>query len=389
MNKLKGLLERRAKLYEEMEHMADALETRDENGNITEARAFTAEEQAQFDAKMEECKSLNDTINSIHEQRELSFAAVNGGTEGGAETDPKNEERAFEDYIRAVAKGETRAESNFTMTDNGAVVPASIENKIITEVKELSPIFDRATKYNVGGTLSIPYYDESDQAITTAYAEEFKLLEASSGKFKSITLKGYLAGTLCLVSRSLLNNSKFDLLSFIIGRTAISIAHWIEGECLNGTIDAIAGLSTAKNVIEAGASTAITVDELIDAQEAVPDIFQKDAIWIMSRNTRKAIRKLRDGDGNLLLNRDATAKWGYTLFGKDVYVTANAKDMASGNRAVFYGDFSGLAIKINENPTIEVLRELYAIQHAIGVNSWLEMDAKIENEQKISVIQMA
>lgn len=385
---LKAMLERRDALHEEMTKMTDDLETKDANGNVTETRAFTAEEIAQFNAKMDECNRLNDTINAIHEQRNMNFAAAENGTVVSADA-VKNEERAFEDHIRATAKGETRAESNFTMTDNGAVVPLSIANKIITEVKALSPIFERATKYNVGGTLSIPYYDESEQAITTAYAEEFKTLQASSGKFKSITLKNYLAGTLCLVSRSLLNNSNFDLLSFIVGRTAISIAHWIEGESLNGTPDAITGLSTAKNIIEAKAATAITVDELIDAQEAVPDVYQKDAIWIMSRNTRKAIRKLRDGDGNLLLNRDATAKWGYTLFGKDVYVTDNAKDMEAGNRAIFYADCSGLAIKISENPTLEVLRELYAIQHAIGVNSWLEMDAKIENEQKIAVIQMA
>ena len=38
---------------------------------------------------------------------------------------------------------------------------------------------------------------------------------------------------------------------------------------------------------------------------------------------------------------------------------------------------------------IEVLREKYAEQHAIGIVAWLEMDAKIENQQKIAVLKMA
>lgn len=51
---------------------------------------------------------------------------------------------------------------------------------------------------------------------------------------------------------------------------------------------------------------------------------------------------------------------------------------------MFYGDFSALAVKLTENMSIEVLRENYATQHAVGVVGWLEMDSKIENSQKIA-----
>ena len=62
--------------------------------------------------------------------------------------------------------------------------------------------------------------------------------------------------------------------------------------------------------------------------------------------------------------------------------------MAAGKTAIIYGDLSGLAVKVSENMNIEVLREKFATQHAIGVVGWLEMDAKIENEQKIAVLKM-
>ena len=109
----------------------------------------------------------------------------------------------------------------------------------------------------------------------------------------------------------------------------------------------------------------------------------------MNKKTRTAIRKLKDNDGNYILNKDATSRWGYTLFGKDVYTSENMPEMAAGNRAILYGDMSGLAVKISETMNIEVLREKYATQHAIGVVAWMELDSKVENSQKITGLTMA
>ena len=50
--------------------------------------------------------------------------------------------------------------------------------------------------------------------------------------------------------------------------------------------------------------------------------------------------------------------------------------------AIFYGDFRGLATKFNEELSIEVLREKYADEHAIGVIGWFEFDSKVEDAQK-------
>ena len=110
-----------------------------------------------------------------------------------------NEEKAFADYIRGVVTNE-RA-TNMTLTDNGAVIPTTIANRIIRKVYDISPILQRSTKYNVKGTLELPYYDESTQAITVAFATEFQELESNIGKLDSITLTGYLAVALSLISR--------------------------------------------------------------------------------------------------------------------------------------------------------------------------------------------
>ena len=55
----------------------------------------------------------------------------------------------------------------------------------------------------------------------------------------------------------------------------------------------------------------------------------------------------------------------------------------------FYGDMTGLATNIREQVNIQILREHYLPQHAIGVVGFLEADSKVCNEQKIAELVMA
>lgn len=382
---IKALIEKRNALVTKMQEIVDAAGK--------ETRAFTEDENKQYADYKAEVKKLDETIKAYKETRDLDEKTP--AEEDGEQKEQRNkeeaeelEERAFEDYIRGTLTEERAADSNFTFADNGAVIPTSIANKIIDKVVEISPIYALATKYNVGGTLTIPYYDASTGDITMAYAEEFTELTSTSGSFKSISLKGFLAGVLTLVSKSLLNNSNFNLLNFVINKMAQNIAIWIENECINGTSGKIEGLSAITPTVTSAKATSVTADELIDLQESIPDMYQANAIWIMNKKTRTEIRKLKDSDGQYLLNKDVSARWGYTLLGKDVYISDNMPEMKGGNRAIIYGDLSGLAIKTSEGATIDILREKYATQHAIGVYAYLEMDAKVENAEKIAVMKM-
>lgn len=377
--KYKQLIEKRNALIEEMEKMVEACET--------ETRAFNEDENKRYEEITKELNDLDATLKAadeLDEKRSYQPIEKPDETKDRAEL----EERAFESYIRGTLDLETRADVNLTKSDNGAVIPSSIANKIIEKVKEMSPLFAMATHYNVGGTLTIPSYDESTQKITMAYATEFTAIDSTSGKFTSISLTGFLAGARSLVSKSLVNNSQFDLVPFVVRKMAEAAAYWIENQLINGTTSKIEGLSKVAASVTAASATAVTADELIDLQESIPDVYQGSCIWMMSKATRTAIRKLKDGQNNYLLNKDATSRWGYTLFGKDVYISENMPDMAAGKRAILYLDCTGLAVKMTETPSVEVLREKYADQHAIGVICWMELDSKVENAQKIAVLAM-
>ena len=305
---------------------------------------------------------------------------------GDKETRALAEEKEFELFIRGQVN--ERATNLTPAVGSGQVlIPQTIANRIIKQVYDLCPILDKSTKYNVKGKLEIPYYDEATTSISVAFANEFQDLESNVGKFTNIELNGYLAGALSLISRSLINNSQFDVVAFVVDRMAYDIARFIEYTLLNGN-GSVEGLSTVTNKVT---TSSITADDLISVQGKVKDVFQGNAVWIMNEATRTAIRQLKSETGSYLLNEvyDIASPFKSTLLGKPVYVSDNMPEVEAGKIVVYYGDMSGLATKFSEDINIEVLREKYATQHAYGIVGWLEFDSKIENPQKISAIQIS
>ena len=392
----KALMEKKNDLVVRAEAILNDAET-----NKRELTDAEAQELAEIRDDVRKIKEALKIAEELHEEKkELKEEGDALGVDGRACGDDKKREaeqkakeeadyRAFDAYLRNRAINERAGEVELTKGANGAVIPTTIANKIISKVYNICPILERSTKYNVKGKLVVPYYDEDTNSITVDYATEFEDLASSVGNFDKIELDGFLAGALTLVSRSLLNNSDFNLVDFVVEKMAYAIKRFIEHELLVGTSGKVTGLSTLTNGITAGATTAITADEVVRLHDAIKDDFQANAIWIMSPATRTALRTLKSTTGYYLLNDDLSTPFGTSLLGKPVYVSDNMPNMGAGNVAIYYGDMRGLATKFSENMEIEVLREKYATQHAVGVVGWLEFDSKVEDNQKIAKLTMA
>lgn len=354
------------------DEMQELAEIRDDVKKIKEFLAID-DDLRDIDAKKKEDSIPEEDMNMNEEKRAL--------------TEEELEVRAFDAYVRGEILND-RA-NNLEKGQNGAVIPTSIANRIIKKVYDISPVLERSSKYNVKGNLVLPYYDEDTTAITVAYQTEFVQMQSNVGQFKSITLTGFLAGALAKVSRSLINNSEFNLVDWLVDEMAYKIKAFIEGELLNGTSGSVEGLSTLTNQVTAGSATVLTLEDVIKTHDAIKDDFQQDAIWIMSPATRTALRMLKSTTGYPLLNDDVSSPFGTTLLGKPVYVSDNMDDIASGKTVIYYGDMKGLATKFAEDINIQVLRERYADEHADGIIAWFEFDSKVEDAQKITKLVMA
>lgn len=367
---MKYLIEKRNSLVEEI----NAIFTQAE----TEKRALSEEEQATFESKTNELKALDKTIEAKREARALELMDDETPKTPEEKKEERSveelEERAFETLLRENRAGE------MPKTTNGAVIPSTIANKIIDRVKQIAPLYNLATKFNVKGQLNFPV---GKDAIATAYQEEFTALTSSAVGFDSISLDGYLVGALSKISNSLINNSQFDIVSYVVNKVAESIAIFIENELINGTTKIKGVLDTTSNTTVGKFETTAdvpTCDELIAMQVEIPQQNQAGCMWLVSNKTLVALRQLKDGDNRYLLNDDVTNGFGYTLLGKPVMVSDNMKDTN-----VVYGDFSAMYVNVHEDVAIQVLTEKYADEHATGVLAWLEMDAKVVEPQKLVV----
>lgn len=368
---MKFLIEKRNVLVEEINNMFTSAET--------EKRALTEEEQTMFDEKTKELKALDKTIEAKREARALELMDEETPKTPEEKEEKRSveetEKRAFETLIR-----ENRATSDMGKTDNGAVIPTTIANQIIERVKQIAPIYALATKFNVKGQLNFPV---GKDAITTAYQTEFTALASSNVGFNSISLDGYLVGALSKISNSLINNSQFDIVSYVVNKVAESIAIFLENELINGTTKIHGVLDTTKNITVGKFETTAdvpTVDELIAMQVEVPQQNQAGCVWLVSNKTLVALRQLKDGNSRYLLQDDITNGFGYSLLGKPVMVSDNMTDTN-----VVYGDFSAMYVNVHEDVSIQVLTEKYADEHATGVLAWLEVDARVIEPQKLVV----
>lgn len=373
---LKAMFERRNALVEEATAITAAAEQ--------ETRALTDEEQSSFDEKVKEIRALDNTIQAMLDSSALEKRELTGENKDREEM----EIRSFANYVRNTIS-EQRDDTNLTQGDNGAIIPQIIARKIIEKVKELSPIYSLATVYNVSGKLIFPVWEDNGSSnIKCTYATEFTDLTSESGKFAAVELNGYLAGALTKVSKSLISEPDFDLVDFVVRKIAEAIAEHLEKEMIVGTSGKMTGILSAEVGVTTAASTAITGDELVDMELSIPEQFTKNACWIMHKTTFAAIRKLKDSDGNYMLIRDFSKKGAWELLGHPVHVTESMPTIAAGAKAIAYGDMSGLYLKMSERMEIQVLNELFAAQHAIGVVGWINADSKLVEPQKIRLLQM-
>lgn len=383
---MKELYEKRATLKAQLDALLGTAKT--------ENRAMTDDESKEFDRLESEIRALDETIaredraRNIGDEPVPSASASEDGKNDSDNTD-EVEARAFLDYLRGKEVEMRAGEQNVTMANNSAIIPSTIANRIIDTITDICPILAGADRYHVKGTLKIPKWTlaNSTHDVTVGYASEFTELTADSGKFASVDLGGYLCGGLVLIGKSVINNGAVNVSDFIIRKIAEKCAGFIEGELLKGTGSSAAqGAVNTTNTQTSAAAAAISLADLINLQSKIKQAYQKNACWTMNPATWAAIKLLADGQSRPLIEPDVTKEFPYRLLGKPVYLSDNMPTIAASAKTILYGDYSGLSVNFREDIGIEVLREAYHTQHAVGIDTWFEFDSKVTDEQKLAVL---
>lgn len=388
---IKKLNEERAEKQKQMEDLL--------SGVKAEERAFTEDEDKLFNELKSGIELINKTLSAFEESRKLEEETPADGEKNKEEEEMNEEERAIEletrdiedfaSFIRTNVLSERAEGTNFSQGTNGVIVPTTIAKKIIMTAYNMSPILDKATKYNTKGKLEIPVYgaDENGKDITVGYAEDFEELIESAGKFNSVSLDDFLIGALAKLGNKLINNTDIDLVNIVINIIAEYVKLFLEGEALNGNDGKITGCKdiTRKVVLD---TPVLTYDDLVKVKNKVIQSFRKGSIWVMNQETLTAVELLKDANERPLFTVDPSGEFDGMILGYPAYVSDNMPNLEAGKTPIIFGNFSGLALKKTKDLEIQVLKEKYATQHATGVVAWLEADIKVEHLQKLSKLEI-
>lgn len=214
----------------------------------------------------------------------------------------------------------------------------------------------------------------------------------SDDSFGQVSISAYKLGTMLKVSEELLNDSIFNLEAYIAKEFARRIGAKEEEAFFigdgngkpTGIFHATGG---AQDGITAASASAITVDEIMDLFYALKSPYRKSATFILNDATVKAIRKLKDGNGNYIWQPSITAGTPDTILNRPVKTSAYVPNIAAGAKTIAFGDFSYYWVADRQGRSFKRLNELYATTGQVGFMATQRVNGKLILPEAIKTLK--
>lgn len=276
------------------------------------------------------------------------------------------------------------------VAEGGYLVPGTFEATLIQGLTENGIVRAHARVITTSGGLhKIPVV--ASHGTASWIDEEGDYLESDEA-FGQVQLDAHKIGTMIKVSEELLQDSAFNLESYIATEFSRRIGDKEEDAFLNGDgsskptgiLNATAG--GAVGVTAAGAA-AITADELMDLYYALKAPYRKNAIWVLNDTTIKLIRKLKTSEGQYLWQPGIKDGEVSTILGRPYFTSPFMPTAEAGAKTVIFGDLSYYWIGDRQGVTFRRLNELYAGKGQVGFMASKRLDGKTVLGEAIQILQ--
>ena len=277
-----------------------------------------------------------------------------------------------------------------TDTEGGYLVPDTFEKKLITSLEEENIIRKHAHVFTTSsGAHKIPVVSTRG---TAAWVDEEGQIPESDDAFGQQLIGAHKISTLIKVSEELLNDSAFDLETYFATEFARRIGNAEEAAFISGNgtgkpTGILADVGGAEIGVTAASETAITADEIIDLFYSLKSPYRKKAIWVLNDRTIKAIRKLKDSNGQYLWQPALHEGEFDTILGKRIYTSPFAPELGAGAKSIAFGDFSYYWIGDRQGVAFKRLNERYAETGQVGFLASKRVDGKLILPEAIEVLQ--
>ena len=276
-----------------------------------------------------------------------------------------------------------------TDSEGGYLVPDEYERTLVEALEEEN-VFRQLAKVirTSSGDRKIPVVATKG---TASWIDEEGAYLESDDSFGQVSIGAYKVGTMIKVSEELLNDSVFDLEAYISREFARRIGAkeeeaFFTGDGSGKPLGVLAATGGAEIGVTAASATAITADELIDLFYSLKAPYRRNAVWVLNDSTIKAIRKLKDNQGQYLWQPSLTAGAPDLLLGKPVRTSAYMPAIAADAKTVAFGDFSYYWIADRQGRSFKRLNELYAATGQVGFLASQRVDGKLVLPEAIKVL---
>ena len=382
---IQELREKRSKAWDTARDFLDS--KRNESGLLSE------EDSKTYDAMEQQIVAYGKEIQRLERQAQIEAemnkptstpiqnkpnASIHGNTKTGIASDAYR--TAFWNSIRNRNFYDVRNDLQVgTDTEGGYLVPDEFERKLVEALTEENIFRQLATVIKTSnGDRKIPIVTSKGEAVWMDEEQQYSL---SDDTFGQASLSAYKLGTAIKISEELLNDSVFDLPSYIAKEFARRIgAKEEEAFFVGDGKGKPTGIFNATGGAEDGTSTtgaSITFDDVMELFYSLRSPYRKKAVWVLNDSTVKALRKLKDNTGNYIWSPSVQAGVPDTILNRPYKTSSYVPEIKAGNKCMAFGDFSYYWVADRQGRSFKRLNELFAMTGQVGFLASQRLDGKL------------
>ena len=396
MNKILELREKRAKLWDSAKAFLDS--RRNEQGLLS------AEDTATYEKMEADVVSLGKEIERLERQAVMDLELARPTSAAithrpGQSQEPEKTGRASSEYKAAFWKA-MKNKSSFevqnalqvgTDSEGGYLVPDEFERTLVEALQEENLFRQLATIITTSsGDRKIPVVASKG---TASWVDEEGTIPESDDAFGQVSIGAYKLATMIKVSEELLSDSVFNLERYIakeFGRRigAKEEEAFFTGDGTGKPTGIFHSTGGAGVGVTAASASAISIDEIMDLFYSLKSPYRKNAAFVTNDATIKAIRKLKDGNGQYLWQPSVTAGQPDSLLNRPLKTSAYVPVIASAAKTIAFGDFSYYWVADRQGRSFQRLNELFAVTGQVGFKATQRVDGKLILAEAVKVLQM-
>ena len=278
-----------------------------------------------------------------------------------------------------------------TDSEGGYLVPDEYERTLIQALEEQNIFRRLASVINTSsGDRKIPVVASKG---TAAWVEEESAYTESDDAFTQVSIGAFKLATMIKVSEELLNDSVFNLETYIAREFGRRIGNKEEEAFLTGDgsgkpvgiLDATGGAPVG---VTSASATAITLDEVLDLFYSLKAPYRGKAQFILNDTTVKAIRKLKDSTGQYLWQPSIKEATPDTILNRPLQTSVYMPAIAAGEKVMAFGDFSYYWVADRQGRVFKRLNELFAATGQVGFIATQRVDGKLILPEAVKLLQL-